>query len=185
MVYIYTQDTAKQFLYKIENIKEHSFSVAKYCRQIGAAVGLSDSQLINLLIAAELHDIGKIYIPDDILNKPGKLNDTEIAIIKSHPAYGAFYLEKRSFSSDVIKGVLYHHERYDGKGYPFGLKGENIPLFARIIAIADSFDAMTSKRVYKNALSYSEAMEEIKKNAGTQFDPEIAEIFLDILNLLV
>ncbi|MFA6692517.1 MAG: HD domain-containing phosphohydrolase, partial [Acholeplasmataceae bacterium] len=135
----------------------------------------------NMLKAISvLHDIGKIAIDDQILNKPGKLNNEEWENIKRHPEIGYRILSSSPEYIQIAEDILYHHERYDGKGYPRGLKGEEIPIRARIITIADSFDAMISDRPYRKALSKQEALNEIKKCAGTQFDPKIAELFIEL-----
>jgi HD-GYP domain-containing protein (c-di-GMP phosphodiesterase class II) len=128
-----------------------------------------------------LHDLGKISVPDHILMKPGKLSEEEMEIIKKHPANGAKIIEPiepLKHARDIIK---HHQECFDGTGYPEGLEGENIPLGARIIAVADAFGAMTTDRPYRNALSLEEAVKELKKCSGTQFDPYIVDIFLSIL----
>lgn len=131
---------------------------------------------------ALLHDIGKIGIPEHILGKSGKLTDEEYEIIKSHPTLGHNMIKhiEHFHKNGVLDIVLYHHERYDGKGYPTGLKGDQIPLFARIVGIADTFDAMTTKRVYRDEFDIEYALNEIRKNRGTQFDPEIANVFLSL-----
>ena len=139
------------------------------------------SNELNMLKAISvLHDIGKIAIDDQILNKPGKLNNEEWENIKRHPEIGYRILSSSPEYIQIAEDILYHHERYDGKGYPRGLKGEEIPIRARIITIADSFDAMISDRPYRKALSKQEALNEIKKCAGTQFDPKIAELFIEL-----
>lgn len=129
-----------------------------------------------------LHDIGKIGIPENILLKPGSLTNEEYYIIKNHPSIGFDMVKHVSDFNEngVLDIVLYHHERYDGKGYPKGLSGTEIPLFARIMAIADSFDAMTSKRVYRNEIDLENTLIDIERNKGTQFDPEITDVFLSI-----
>ena len=127
------------------------------------------------------HDIGKIGIPDSILLKPGKLTPEEYSEIKNHPAIGVHILSNAAIFKDIIPIVKHHHERYDGLGYPGKLAGENIPYFARIAAVADTFDAMTSRRTYRDALDLQIVIEEIRKNRRIQFDPQIAEVFLDIL----
>lgn len=126
-----------------------------------------------------LHDIGKIGVAENVLRKRGKLTDEERAVIMAHPRIGAAILSEISQMKSIVAGVLHHHERFDGKGYPQGLAGHDIPLVGRIIALADSFDAMTSKRIYRDAMSLKRALSEIQKSAGTQFDPEIAKVFLD------
>ena len=133
-------------------------------------------------IGGLLHDIGKIGLPEHILTKPGKLTDEEYALIKTHPTLGYEIIKHvKSFKdSGILDIVLYYHERYDGKGYPSGLKGEDIPLAARIVAIADTFDAMTSKRVYRDKLDLDFTLNEIRKNKGAQFDPVITDVFLSL-----
>ena len=121
-------------------------------------------------------------IPDAILNKPARLDDAEYAVMKSHVTRGAEILKGLSSIDHVVEGARYHHERYDGKGYPDGLKGEEIPLYGRIIAIADAFDAMTANRVYRKKQDFSYVMDELKKNRGTQFDPELLDIFLKLID---
>ena len=128
------------------------------------------------------HDIGKIGVPDSILLKPGKLTDDEYSEIKNHPSIGVHILSNATIFKDILPIVKHHHERYDGFGYPGKLKGEDIPYFARIAALADTFDAMTSKRSYRDSLPLDIVKAEIEKNKGTQFDPNLADVFLDILN---
>ncbi|MGO4889428.1 HD-GYP domain-containing protein [Anaerobacillus sp. MEB173] len=160
--------------------KHHSEKVATYAVEIAEKMNLSKKQCEIIRIGSLLHDIGKIGIPESILNKPGKLTDEEYNIIKSHPVVGYEMIKHvESFKHDgVLDIVLYHHERYDGKGYPSGLKGEEIPLFARIVAVADTFDAMSSKRIYRKELSVDYVLNEMAENKGLQFDPEIMDVFL-------
>ena len=143
---------------------------------------LPDADLDTLRIGGLFHDIGKIGIPDSILLKDSKLTDEEYDQIKKHPSIGSHILSNASIFQDMIPIVKYHHERYDGKGYPEGLSGENIPYLARIAAVVDAFDAMTSKRTYRNSLPIDVVRSEIEKNLGTQFDPEIGNCFLDIID---
>jgi HD-GYP domain-containing protein (c-di-GMP phosphodiesterase class II) len=161
----------------------HSENVAKYALEISKEMRLSKEQCENIYIGGLLHDIGKIGIPESILSKPARLTESEFENIKQHPELGFEIVKYNSAfkNSGIIDMVLYHHERYDGKGYPNGLKGEGIPLAARIISVADSFDAMVSKRVYKNEMDLEYAMSEIENNKGTQFDPQIADVFLNLL----
>ncbi len=160
----------------------HSDRVAEYSVLIGEKLGLSEQDLRTLRIGGLFHDIGKIGIPDSILLKESKLSDDEYSQIKNHPTIGAHILQNATIFQDILPIVKHHHERYDGNGYPSRLKGEEIPYFARIAAVADTFDAMTSKRTYRNAIPLEEVKEEIKRCEGTQFDPSIAETFLEILN---
>jgi len=159
----------------------HSDRVSCYSVLIGEKLGLSKEDLEILKVGGLFHDIGKIGIPDNILLKPSKLTFEEYDEIKKHPLIGAHILENSKVFENIIPIVLHHHERYDGKGYPYGLKGEDIPFMARIVAVSDTFDAMTSSRSYRNSLSIDIVKDEFKKCNGTQFDPDIVSIFLDIL----
>ncbi len=159
----------------------HSDRVSEFSVLIGKQIGLSDNDMKTLQIGGLFHDIGKIGIPDSILLKEEKLTSDEYSEIKHHPSIGTHILSNATIFSDIIPIVKYHHERYDGRGYPENLKGENIPLLARIATVADAFDAMSSKRTYRNSLDINIIIDEIKKNSGTQFDSRIAEVFLYIL----
>lgn len=159
----------------------HSDRVSAYSVLIGKHMGLSEDDLHTLKIGGLFHDIGKIGIPDSILLKEAKLTDDEYSQIKNHPSIGKHILSNATIFHDIVPIVFHHHEKFDGHGYPSGLAGENIPLFARITAVADTFDAMTSKRSYRNALPLDIVIAEIEKCSGTQFDPKIANVFLDIL----
>ncbi len=159
----------------------HSDRVSRYSVLIGKYLGLSEEDLKTLKIGGLFHDIGKIGIPDSILLKESKLTDDEYSEIKNHPSIGAHILCNAEAFKDIIPIVKHHHERFDGRGYPGKLKGEDIPYFARIAAVADTFDAMTSRRTYRDSLPLDVVKEEIKDCSGTQFDPEIAKVFLDIL----
>ena len=159
----------------------HSDRVSAYSVLIGQKLGLSNEELHTLKIGGLFHDIGKIGIPDSILLKESKLDDEEYSQIKNHPSIGAHILGNVSMFNDIIPIVMHHHERFDGRGYPSQLVGEDIPLFARIAAVADTFDAMTSRRSYRDALPLEVVIAEIEKCAGTQFDPKIAKVFLEIL----
>lgn len=156
----------------------HSERVAGYAVRIGAELGLADNDLEKLRIAALLHDIGKIGTYDAILDKSGKLTDAEYEAIKQHPGRGAEMLAPIRQMHDILPGVRGHHERFDGTGYPDGLKGEAIPLAARILAVADSFDAMTAERPYRTTPGTAQALEEFQRHTGTQFDPKVVEAFL-------
>ncbi len=159
--------------------EQHSKRVSEICQNIGHAIGFSEIEINRIKVAGLLHDIGKIAIEEGILNKPGRLTDQEMDQIKQHPSIGYRILTSTQEMMEIAECILLHHEKWDGTGYPKGLKGEEIPLAARIIALADSFDAMTSERTYRKALSEKEAIHEIQKNSGTQFDPEIARIFVE------
>lgn len=159
----------------------HSDRVSEYSLLIGEKLNLPPEQMKTLKIGALFHDIGKIGIPDAILLKTDKLTDDEYSEIKNHPAIGAHILSNASIFADIIPIVKHHHERYDGKGYPARLAGENIPYLARIVAVADTFDAMTSRRSYRQALDFDYTTNEIERCKGTQFDPAIADVFLEIL----
>ena len=145
-------------------------------------MGLPEEDLKKLKLGGLFHDIGKIGIPESILLKTERLTDDEYSEIKNHPTIGAHILSNATMFQDIIPIVKHHHERFDGKGYPSKLKGDEIPYLARITAIADTYDAMTSKRAYREPLSLDIVKEEFAKNAGTQFDPELIPVFLDILN---
>ena len=159
----------------------HSDRVSEYSVLIGEKLGLTEEDIRRLRIGGLFHDIGKIGVPDSILQKNGKLSDDEYSEIKNHPTIGVHILSNATMFEDILPIVKHHHERYDGKGYPSRLAGEDIPYLARIAAVADAFDAMTSRRVYRDSLPLDRVIEEIEKNKGTQFDPKIAEAFLDIL----
>ena len=160
----------------------HSERVAKYSRMIASRFNLTEQEQDDIYYIGLLHDIGKIGVPDEIINKTSKLTDEEYEVIKIHPTVGAEILEKMSELPDIALGAKYHHERYDGKGYPEGLKGGNIPLVARIIGVADSYDAMTSNRSYRRVMPQEVVRAEIEKGMGTQFDPVFAEIMLNIID---
>jgi len=159
----------------------HSNRVAQCSVAIGKKLGLSEKELKNIDYMALLHDIGKIGVPDNILNKPFSLTEDEYAVMKKHPTKGYDILKNFSAIPDLHYGILYHHERYDGKGYPGGLKGEEIPFQARIIAIADTYDAMTSDRAYRKALPLDVVIEEFVENRGIQFDPQLVDVFLGMI----
>lgn len=166
---------------KDERTSQHSRRVADYAVMIARRLGYGERQCENLRQVALLHDIGKIGIPDRVLNKPGRLTDEEYAVMKTHVTRGAAILKDFTIIDNVAEGALYHHERYDGRGYARGLKGEEIPLNARIIGIADAFDAMTSNRVYRGRLDIEYAKKEIARGRGTQFDPKLADIMLSLI----
>lgn len=159
----------------------HSDRVSEFSVLIGKYVGLSDVDLKILQIGGLFHDIGKIGVPDTILQKNSKLTDDEYSEIKNHPSIGSHILSTASIFKDIIPIVKHHHERFDGHGYPSQLAGNDIPYLARITAIADTFDAMTSKRSYRDALPLDVVIAEFERCKGSQFDPELADVFLNIL----
>ncbi len=160
--------------------EEHSQRVSFICTEIGKRLNMKKNEL-NLLIAiSSLHDIGKIAIDEAILNKPGKLTESEWEIVKRHPEIGYRIISTAPEYSEIAHDILSHHEKYDGTGYPRGIKGEDIPIRARIVAIADAYDAMISKRTYREPFSKKQAIEEIKRCSGSQFDPHLVDIFLDV-----
>ena len=148
---------------------------------IGREMKLEEKTLETVELAGLLHDIGKIGIPEEILHKADKLDEPELMMIRRHPINGLEILRSIKEFADIIPGILHHHEHYDGSGYPDGLKGSRIPLLARMIAVADTFDAMTSDRPYRKALSVDEAVDELQRCSGTQFDPDISEAFIRVL----
>lgn len=156
----------------------HSLRVAEYAVIIAHELNLSDLEVREVELCALFHDIGKIGIPDQILLKPGRLTRAEFEIMKSHPVRSSRILEKISSLRNLIPGIKYHHERFDGLGYPEGLRGQDIPLYARIILIADTYDAMTSTRPYRLALDKEVAFAELRNCSGTQFDPTLVEVFI-------
>lgn len=159
----------------------HSDRVSEIAVLIGKKVNLSDDQIRLLQIGGLFHDIGKIGVPDSILLKDSKLTDVEYSEIKNHPSIGVHILSTATIFKDIIPIIKHHHERYDGHGYPSQLKGTNIPYLARITTIADSFDAMSSKRTYRDSLPLETVIAEFERCKGTQFDPELTDLFLDIL----
>ncbi|RLD16387.1 MAG: hypothetical protein DRI22_01315, partial [Caldiserica bacterium] len=159
----------------------HSERVARYSVEIARKMGLPQEQVENVRRAALIHDIGKIGVPDTILLKPSSLTKQEWEKIREHPKIGEEIVKPIDFLQNISPIIRSHHERWDGLGYPDGLKGEEIPMGARIIAVADSYDSMTSSRPYREALSREGALEELKREKGRQFDPHLVDIFLEIL----
>ncbi|MCQ2538834.1 MAG: HD domain-containing protein [Acetatifactor sp.] len=166
---------------KDSNTSQHSTRVSQYSVLIAQKLGYSEEECENLRKAALLHDIGKIGIPDNVLNKAAALDDDEYATMKTHVIKGGEILKDFSLIPHVQEGAMYHHERYDGRGYMMGLKGEEIPEYARIIGISDAFDAMTANRVYRKKLPFDVVLAEIRKGRGTQFDPKMVDIFLELI----
>lgn len=158
---------------------DHSRRVSDMACLISRCMGLSEDEICEIHIAGHLHDIGKIGIPDRVLLKEGKLDDEEWALMKKHPQIGSEILSSSKHFARIAAIILHHHERWDGKGYPFGAKGDEIPLGARIIAVCDSIDAMTSKRSYRNALPIEVCRGEIEKNIGIMYDPTVARTALE------
>ena len=159
----------------------HSGAVTKHAIEVAKEMRLSWEEIRNIEIAARLHDIGKIGIPESILNKAGQLSEDERKIINEHPKMAIRILKTAESLRESKPLIHFHHERYDGSGYPAGLSGKGIPLGARIIAVADAFDAMRTKRPYRKVLSLEEAVNELQDKAGTQFDPEVVKVFLKVL----
>jgi len=161
--------------------KEHAERCSWYTGELAAELGLSDTEISDLRVASLLHDIGKIVVPDDILLKPGPLTAAEMKRMKRHPSDGANTLSNVPTATDAVPVILHHHERFDGSGYPHGLSGEDIPIGARILLVADAFDAMTEDRPYRKAMPVADAIKELKRFSGTQFDPTVVDAFLVVL----
>ncbi len=166
---------------KSEETEVHADRMEIHAQKLGQKIGLSDNELSSLSLLAKLHDIGKIMIPENILKKPGTLNNEEWEKIKNHPRVGYNIVSTTEDFSHIAEDILHHHEHWNGKGYPDGLKGEDIPLLSRIISIVDAYDVITNKRSYKEAKSEKEAVAELKRCAGEQFDPELVEKFVEII----
>ncbi len=160
----------------------HSRRVAEYAWAMAERLGYDDKAQKSIYMMGLLHDVGKIGVPDAVINKPARLTDEEYEIIKTHPVIGARILEKIKAMPTLMTGAKWHHERYDGTGYPDGLKGNEIPEEARIIAVADAYDAMSSRRSYRDELSQATVRAEIEKGKGTQFDPAFADIMLQMID---
>jgi len=160
---------------------KHMKDIAEYSVGIAKKLNLSEKEIENIRKAGLLHDLGKVSVPDHILLKAGKLTEDEMEIIKKHPTTGAKMIEQVEPLKDAREIIKHHQECYDGSGYPDGLKAKEIPLGARIIAVADAFGAMTTDRPYRKALSIEQAVMELKKFSGIQFDPEIVELFISLL----
>jgi putative two-component system response regulator len=188
-----TRENENLFLHVVESLadaidakdnytKGHSGRVATYSKEIAKRYGYDEKQQEMIFMMGLLHDVGKIGVPDEVINKPGRLTDQEFALIKKHPDIGGKILGNIKEMPELAAGAKWHHERYDGRGYPEGLSGEAIPEEARIIAVADAYDAMTSNRSYRGALPQDIVREEIGKGKGSQFDPIFADILLDMID---
>lgn len=162
--------------------KGHSGRVAYYSKEIARRFGYSESEQDDIYLMGLLHDIGKIGVPDAVINKPGRLTDEEYELIKKHPVIGANILSNIKEKPELAIGAKWHHERYGGNGYPDGIKGEEIPEQARIIAVADAYDAMTSSRSYRDPMPQERVIKEIRDGSGTQFDPRFADIMLEMIS---
>jgi len=166
---------------KNNGVEEHCLRLQKMAQTLGKELGLSSIELNRLSLLCLLHDIGKLFIPENILTKDDLLNKKEWEIIKGHSEMGFWIANSIDEISHVAKLILYHHEHWDGSGYPEGLKGENIPLLSRITAVVDAYDAMVNKRPYSDPLTQKEAVAELKRFAGSQFDPHLVKIFVKVI----
>ncbi len=173
-------DLAEAVDLRFSGSARHSETVGRYAEMMAQALGLAAQRVRRVRLAGMLHDIGKVGVPDAILQKPGALTEEEYAIIKTHPQLGAQILEHRSLT-DVRAWVKAHHERPDGHGYPLGLSGSALALEAQILAVADAYEAMTSDRAYRPSIGHDAARAELQRHAGTQFDPRVVKAFLDVL----
>jgi len=177
--------TIKALAFSLEardkNTEDHSLRVTTYALELALRLKLTDKEREDIEIASLLHDIGRIGVSENILDKPEKLSEEEYKSVQKHPVIAEHILSPIKELKGVLTLIRHHHERFDGKGYPDGLKGDEIPLGARVLAVCDTYDAMLSSRPYRKAFSKTQAREEIKKNSGTQFDPEIVDMFMNIL----
>ncbi|MGL5151689.1 MAG: sensor domain-containing diguanylate cyclase/phosphohydrolase [Clostridium sp.] len=171
----------RSLMEKSEETEQHTERLNEYAVKVGKVLGLQSWELDELSLVCNLHDIGKIGIPEEILKKPGKLTNEEYEIMKQHCEKGYRITQSIPELTHISRAVLAHHERYDGKGYPLGLSGENIPLISRIVTVVDSYDAMTNDRCYRKGMSKKEASDELLRNAGLQFDPNVVDIFLSVI----
>ncbi len=175
------RDLASAIDAKSPYTRGHTDRVVQYALVLADALDLNNDQRKSLQIASLLHNIGTVSIPDTLLNKPAPLSKEEIRIIQAHPLLAQMLIKGSAQLEAILPAILYHHERFDGKGYPNGLKGEEIPYLARILGVVESYHAMISIRPYRPKLTPAEAMKELQKNAGSQFDPHVVEVFLDLL----
>lgn len=176
-------ELCNEFMEVFMDLITHSNNVMHLCLSMAKILKFSYMDYFHMSLCAKFHDIGKYYIPDYILDKKDKLSDYEYEIVKAHCIFGAAILKRYGYDISITYPVLCHHERYDGLGYMIGLKGEQIPLYSRIISIADSFDAMTNIRPYSKPISALDALDEIERCSGSQFDPLLAEIFVNMLRV--
>jgi HD-GYP domain-containing protein (c-di-GMP phosphodiesterase class II) len=160
-------------------LEDHAARVGSHAEAVARRLGWSDGQLQELRVGAALHDLGKIAVPPEVLEKPQALDEDELAHIRAHPVEGAWLVAGVSSLRAALPYILFHHERWDGNGYPTRRSGRGIPLQARLLAVADAFDAMTSRRPYRPALEIDAALDEVERCSGTQFDPEMARAFLE------
>jgi HD-GYP domain-containing protein (c-di-GMP phosphodiesterase class II) len=168
-----------KFFRVCNEIEQHEIRVCAICKRIGELMNLNDEEMENLKLLALIHDIGKVAIDEKILLKEDVLSSSEWDEMKKHPETGFYLTKSIPELKNISKYILYHHERWDGTGYPFGLSGASIPLLSRIVAVADAYDAMTNDRPYRKALSKSIAREELRRNSALQFDPKIVKLFLE------
>jgi diguanylate cyclase (GGDEF)-like protein/putative nucleotidyltransferase with HDIG domain len=166
---------------KDPSTRAHTDRCARYSTELAAELGLGQQEIADLKLAALLHDIGKVVVPDHILQKPGPLSREEMDIMRHHPLHGASILSQVSAASGAVPSIHYHHEHFDGSGYPDGLAGDAIPIGARILAVTDAFDAMTSDRPYRTAISIGEAVVELRRCSGSQFDELVVDAFVRVL----
>jgi len=184
------RDRVDEMVAIAQSVEEKDSATQGHCRRLGhlairtgEKLGLGGQALHDISYAAYLHDIGKVKVPDSILGKEGRLTSEEWEEMKRHPEYGAEMLREKAFLHAAAEIVKTHHERHDGSGYPDGLKGDDIPIGARIIAVVDTYDAITSARPYQAAQAKEEALEELKRGAGTQFDPKVVEAFIEVIGV--
>jgi len=163
----------------IEDLHGHVHRVSNLSVDLGRGIGLDGDDIDRLALAGVLHDVGKIHMDPAILGKPGPLSESERELMQRHPELG-FAMARNRLDAKIAEAILYHHERFDGLGYPFGLAGDAIPILSRIVLVADAFDAMTSVRAYQPALPLDFAIHEISTNAGTQFDPQVVDVFMEL-----